>query len=110
MTIYHAHIYFSLDRTDEAKKLRELSVEKWSDKVLGISKLISRPIGPHPVPMFEIDFPETILQDMKQWLETHRGDLSVLIHRNQEPELVEHTTHAIWLGQRLKLDLSVLDQ
>lgn len=49
------------------------------------------------------------------WLAIHRGPLSVLVHPNtvdpvtgeeNEPER-NHTQQAIWMGERLPLDLSV---
>ncbi|MDW2035809.1 DOPA 4,5-dioxygenase family protein, partial [Vibrio sp. 665] len=35
------------------------------------------------------------------WLDTIRGDFSVLIHPVSERELRDHTESAIWLGREL---------
>ncbi|KAF3928729.1 hypothetical protein AA313_de0207195 [Arthrobotrys entomopaga] len=42
------------------------------------------------------------------WLMLHRGPLSVLVHPNTGHELHDHTVNAIWLGEKLPLDTSIL--
>lgn len=78
--------------------------------VLGVSRLIDRAIGPHPVPMFEIDFKAEHLGRMVEWLYFNRGTLPALIHRDTKPEKIEHTTNAIWLGTPLPLKIDELDR
>lgn len=109
MGVFHAHVYFESTTRALAAALREKAAREL-DLSLGVSRLIDRAIGPHPVPMFEIDFEESHLEEMIQWLNQNRGPLSVLIHRHRQPELVEHTTNAIWLGAPLPLKLDELDR
>jgi DOPA 4,5-dioxygenase len=73
-----------------------------------------RPIGPHPVAMFEVNlFTPAQFGAFISWLAIWRGPLSVLIHPNTtetdvpevERELRNHTQRAIWMGERIPLDL-----
>ncbi len=107
--VFHAHIYFDTASIKEAEKLRELSHLELTSIVLGVSQLINRPIGPHPTPMFEIDFYEQYLGQLTEWLYKNRGAFSVLIHKDVSPERIEHTVNALWIGTPLKLDLTKLD-
>ncbi|KAK4034594.1 isoprenoid synthase domain-containing protein [Parachaetomium inaequale] len=75
-----------------------------------------RPIGPHPVAMFEVNvFTPAQFGAFVAWLAVWRGPLSVLIHPNttdaddraeQERDLRNHTQRAIWMGERLPLDVA----
>ena len=107
--VFHAHIYFNAESRGQAEALQKKAQHEISSWTLGISKLIDRPVGPHPVPMFEIDFYENYLGDMVSWLYNSRGDLNILIHQDKIPEIPEHTINAIWIGIPQKLDLSKLD-
>ncbi len=107
--VFHAHIYFDSSSIKEAEKLRELSQQKLTGLVLGVSQLINRPIGPHPTPMFEIDFYEQHFGLVTEWLYKNRSTLSVMIHKDVSPERIEHTINALWIGTPLKLDLTKLD-
>jgi hypothetical protein len=60
--------------------------------------------------MFEFDFaaPENKdkVNSVIAWLEEHRGGLSVLVHPNTtDGFVIDHTTHATWLGKPVPLIL-----
>ncbi|NMS01617.1 DOPA 4,5-dioxygenase, partial [Vibrio parahaemolyticus] len=40
-------------------------------------------------------------EEFLAWLDTIRGDFSVLIHPVSEEELLDHTERAIWLGREI---------
>ncbi|KAI0437451.1 DOPA-like domain-containing protein [Xylaria telfairii] len=73
-----------------------------------------RPIGPHPVAMFEVNlFTPAQFGAFVPWLAIWRGPLSVLIHPNTvedgshaEIELRNHSERAIWMGERIPLDFT----
>jgi DOPA 4,5-dioxygenase len=74
-----------------------------------------RPIGPHPVAMFEVNlFTPAQFGAFIPWLSVWRGPLSALVHPNTtetdipepERELKNHTQRAIWLGEKIPLDVS----
>ncbi|KAK6956867.1 hypothetical protein Daesc_002149 [Daldinia eschscholtzii] len=81
---------------------------------LRIYRLWDKPIGPHPVAMFEVNlFTPAQFGAFIPWLAIYRGPLSVLIHPNtvEDGEGVEHRNHsqrAIWMGERFPLDLDKL--
>lgn len=81
---------------------------------LRVYKFWDRPIGPHPVAMFEVNvFTPAQFGAFVAWLAIWRGPLSALIHPNTDPEEGEadneveyrdHTERAIWMGEKLPLD------
>ncbi len=81
-------------------------------------RLWDRPIGPHPIAMFEVNvFTPAQFGAFVAWLAIWRGPLSALVHPNTIPgegetkaeaELRDHTERAIWMGERLPLDESIL--
>jgi aromatic ring-cleaving dioxygenase len=78
---------------------------------LRIYRLFDRPIGPHPIAMFEVNiFTPAQFGAFIPWLVINRGPLSALVHPNTENESEEarnHTQRATWLGERLPLDMSL---
>lgn len=107
MNTYHAHIYFSAHEIDHALQVRE-NIAKALPQLSYVGRLIQRPIGPHPKPMFEIHIPASEIETITSKIDVLRAGLSVLIHPVQDDELEAHTSSARWLGERLALDLSVL--
>jgi aromatic ring-cleaving dioxygenase len=75
---------------------------------LRIYTFFDRPIGPHPVAMFEVNlFTPAQFGAFVPWLVINRGPLSALIHPNTVETEGErnHTQRATWLGDRIPLDL-----
>lgn len=82
-------------------------------------KLWNGPIGPHPVAMFEVNiFTPAQFGAFVAWLAVWRGPLSVLVHPNtvttgdpaaaSEGARRDHGERAIWMGERIPLDMTVL--
>lgn len=97
--MYHAHVYFPLREQDKAQALNEIIRQERQD-VLRVFPLVRRLVGPHKMPMFEIHL-ESLSEEFLAWLDTIRGDFSVLIHPVSEEELLDHTERAIWLGREI---------
>jgi aromatic ring-cleaving dioxygenase len=80
---------------------------------LRIYRLWDKPIGPHPVAMFEVNlFTPAQFGAFIPWLVINRGPLSALVHPNTDGEgehKRNHTQRATWLGERLPLDLSLFN-
>ena len=99
--------------------LNHPSMEKKKVPELRIYPLFHRPVGPHPVGMFEVNlFTPAQFGAFIPWLVVNRGPLSALVHPNTEPgdwespavtEKADHTTGAIWLGERFPLDVGLFD-
>ncbi|WEW57476.1 hypothetical protein PRK78_002943 [Emydomyces testavorans] len=77
---------------------------------LRIYECLDRPVGPHPVAMFEVNiFTPAQFGAFIPWLVINRGPLSALIHPNTTDEEDErnHTERATWMGEKMPLDLRV---
>ncbi len=104
---YHAHVYFTPESEPIAAALRDQACVALAGRAW-VHPLVPRPVGPHPVPMFEINFAHDQRDAVISWLDAHHGELSVLLHPLTEDELADHTLHVAWLGESQPLDLSKL--
>lgn len=107
MHTYHAHVYFSLDQSALASKVRE-NILKDIPQITYAGQLIPISVGPHTMPMFELHIPASMINYAKASIDELREGLSVLIHPVQADELDAHTQSAVWLGKKLDLKLEVL--
>jgi DOPA 4,5-dioxygenase len=69
--------------------------------------MTDRPVGPHPLPQFEIHFREESLADALAIIE--ESGLRALFHPLTDDDLADHTSLARWIGEPLELDTKVLD-
>ncbi len=106
---YHAHVYFDAESLSSAADLRRRAAEALSGRVV-VHGLIDRAIGPHPLPMFEIDIPRGELEIFLNWMMLNHGAHSVLIHPITGDDLADHRDHPLWIGRPLPLDLEFLAQ
>ncbi|KAF6814213.1 DOPA-dioxygenase [Colletotrichum plurivorum] len=112
------HIYHFQNNPEQAKYAKDLWERiRREFPELRIYKFWEKPIGPHPVAMFEVNvFTPAQFGAFVSWLAIYRGPLSVLIHPNtteghdNATELRNHTQRAIWMGDRLPLDTSIFYQ
>lgn len=102
---FDAHIYFDKASLPFAEQLHAKSILDFKDQQVFVGEVIPEPIGPHPTPMFEINFPKERFADVVLWLMKERGDLSVLVHELTGNDLYDHTQAALWLGTRVELHL-----
>ena len=102
---YHAHIYFVESTSDYAAELRETIVQRFD---VEIGRWHDKLVGPHRRPMYQVGFSASVFGEFVPWLMVNHGDLAVLIHPRTGDDLPDHTDYALWLGERLELDLSVL--
>ncbi|GAA5829650.1 hypothetical protein JCM11251_000234 [Rhodosporidiobolus azoricus] len=102
------HIYYSSARQmDHARKLHERIRREFPE--LRVYRFWDKPVGPHPVPMFEVNtFTPAQFGAFFGFLVAYRGDLSVLIHPNTDNELADHTTKATWMGPPYPLNVEPL--
>ncbi|MEK2644352.1 DOPA 4,5-dioxygenase family protein [Bdellovibrio sp. BCCA] len=103
---FDAHIYFSETSFEKAHRLREEAIARFAGQRVFVGQMIPEAIGPHPIPMFEINFPKELFTDVVLWLMKARGDLSVLVHELTGNDLYDHTQAAMWLGEAVPLDYS----
>ncbi|KIM22851.1 hypothetical protein M408DRAFT_332716 [Serendipita vermifera MAFF 305830] len=104
------HIYYLPNNASErqyAKELHERIRREFPE--LRIYKFWDRAVGPHPVPMFEVNtFTPVETGALFGFLTVWRGPLSVLVHPNTDNELRDHTELCTWMGRPWPIDTSVL--
>ena len=76
----------------------EVRMGRWRDE----------PVGPHPRPMYQVAFAPEQFHAIVPWLALNRDGLVVLIHPDTGDAPADHADHAIWLGEKLNLDIEFL--
>src|SRR5437867_3782076 len=108
---YHAHIYYELDDRAIVERLhQELSTSKGVGElshVLFVGEMRDKKVGPHPMPQFEIHFLEDALPRVLRLIKG--SGLTALVHPLTDDDLADHTSLALWIGEPLALDETVLD-
>ena len=102
---FHAHVYFDPATREAAARVRdglaarfEVELGRWHDK----------PIGPHPKSMYQVKFAPDQFGKLVPWLMLHHKGLDVLIHPSTDEDVGDHTDRALWLGEKLALNIEVL--
>ncbi|PQE04410.1 DOPA 45-dioxygenase protein [Rutstroemia sp. NJR-2017a BVV2] len=110
------HIYHYPKNAEQAKYAKELWERiRREFPELRIYRFWEVPVGPHPIPMFEVNlFTPEQFGAFIPWLAINRGPLSALVHPNTVDEKGEsldeerdHTQRAIWMGEKIPLDLAI---
>lgn len=111
------HVYYFQSNPEQAKYARELWERVRREfPELRIYAIWDRPVGPHPVAMFEVNLVTPAqFGAFIPWLAIWRGPLSVLVHPNTVEDGVDkaerhfrnHIHRAMWMGERLPLDVSL---
>lgn len=106
---YHAHVYYrdAAERAvaatirEAAESRFELVMGRWRDE----------PVGPHPLPMYQMAFAVDLFATFVPWLQSVRGPLTILVHtRTGMSDLLDHSVGAMWLGPSLDLELAFFDR
>jgi DOPA 4,5-dioxygenase len=103
--IYHAHVYYD-DATKEKAARLYAAVEETFGVPMG--HWHDDPIGPHHMGSYQITFTPGQFGTLVPWLAFNRHGLSVLVHPDTGDDIPDHTNRAIWLGQKLDLDIGKL--
>ena len=102
---FHAHVYYDAAERAAAELLRDALLSK--DEALFVGRLTDGPVGPHPIPQFEVHFDESALAALMPQFE--QSGLRVLVHPLTDDDQADHTSLGRWIGKPVDLDLSVLD-
>jgi len=104
---FDVHIYFlsgDKEETQFAHELWERIRREFPE--LRIYNVWDKPIGPHPLAMFEVNlFTPEQFGAFIPWLVINRGPLSALIHPNTDEEGRDHSQRATWMGHPLPLNM-----
>ena len=102
---FHAHVYYDEGERGAAEALHSELQDK--AELLFVGRLTDGPVGPHPIPQFEVHFDGSAVDALIPQLE--RSGLRVLIHPLTDDDVADHTALGRWIGEPVKLDLMVLD-
>ena len=105
---YHAHVYYSDAERLTAEELRDRLQDMAQDgPVLFVGRMTDGPVGPHPIPQFEVHFLAKDRPAVVAAIADSR--LRALVHPLTDDDLADHTTLGDWIGQPVALDVSALD-
>ena len=103
---YHIHIYYAeADGPAAARALRDTLAERFEVE-LGMWRETAG--GPHPTPMFQVNFATPLFSEIVPWLMLNRGGLDVLVHPETGDDVADHGDFALWLGQVLPIDFAAV--
>lgn len=107
---FHAHVYYDPAHRQDALLLQQNIQTRCQDlgDHIKVYPLVDRLVGPHLMPMFEIEFSASLYDALISYLQAHHGELPVLIHPLTPDEIANHGRLARWLGQQLPLNWSRL--
>jgi aromatic ring-cleaving dioxygenase len=105
ITGFHAHVYFDPPTRTTALVVRDGLAERF-DVELG--RIHDRPMGPHPKSMYQVKFAPGEFSALVQWLMLNHAGLDVLIHPETGDAVADHTEQALWLGEKLALNIEIL--
>jgi aromatic ring-cleaving dioxygenase len=104
---FHAHVYFDPATREAASRVREGLGERFQ---VQLGHWHDRLVGPHTKPMYQVAFAVDQFDKVVPWLMLHRQDLDILVHPNTGDAVADHTDHALWLGEKLVVNLEPLRQ
>lgn len=104
---YHVHVYYDDAKREEASVLRD-AIERTFDVTMG--RWRDEPVGPHPQPMYQVSFEQSEFDRLVPWLMLNHGTLDVLIHPNTGSDVPDHRDLALWLGNKLPLNIEFLER
>lgn len=113
MKQYHFHIYYDASSRKEAQEIHlDFEEMKYIYDVI-VGQMWDKPMGPHTKPQFVLHYIQRDTDDsfkkVYDYLLSNRNGLSVLIHpADTTDELEAHTTMAVWMGDKVPLDLTKL--
>ncbi|KAI8611650.1 DOPA-like domain-containing protein [Chytriomyces sp. MP71] len=96
------HIYFKLEELETALALHQQVRETFP--TLKLFKVWDKPIGPHTLPMFEVDvFTPAEFGAFLSWIAVNRQGFSVLAHPHTGDDVTDHLVHGVWIGDKVPL-------
>jgi DOPA 4,5-dioxygenase len=102
---YHAHVYYDAETRERAARLRQ-AIEARFNVCMG--RWHDRPIGPHPCSSYQVKFAPDLFGAFIPWLALNRDGLAVLIHPRTGDDMTDHTDFAMWMGEKVEIDVDAL--
>lgn len=104
---YHAHLYFGPDTLALAREVAEAAGRELP---VAVGRVHERPVGPHPQWSCQLAFDAAAFDIVIPWLEAHRGPMDAFVHGVTDNDLLDHTAHAMWLGNEWPLELRMFER
>lgn len=102
---YHAHIYWQ----NEAQRFEALYLRQPLSKMgCQLGTIHDSAIGPHPLPMYQVNYNSNNANEVEELLSTTK--LDILLHEDTGDDVRDHTIGARWIGNKLKLDIAWLEE
>lgn len=102
---YHAHVYYDADSKERAAHLRAAIEARFAVRM---GRWHDRPIGPHPCWSYQVAFGPELFGEIIPWLSLNRDGLVIFTHPETGDEIADHSDHAIWMGEMMRLDMEAL--
>ncbi len=104
---FHAHVYYDPVTRETAARVRDALAERFT---VELGRWRDEPVGPHPQSMYQVKFAPAEFGNLVPWLMLNHAGLAVLIHPSTDDEVGDHTHRALWLGEKLELNIEFLRQ
>ena len=104
---FHAHVYYDPATRETAARVRDAVAEQFE---VELGRWREEPVGPHPKSMYQVKFAPELFGQIVPWLMLNHQGLDVLIHPSTDDAVGDHTHRALWLGEKLALNIDVLRQ
>ena len=105
---YHAHVYYQPETRDLAAWLREQLGARFN---VTLGRWKTGPVGPHPLPMYQVAFAPVEFSRVVPWLMLNRQGLTILVHPDSGyGHAGDHARRALWLGEPLPLNIGYLEE
>jgi len=101
---YHAHIYFDADTIDLATRICRQAGDLFP---VTVGRIHQKNVGPHPRWSCQLAFAPDQFDRVIPWLMLNRAGLTVFAHPETGNELADHRDNALWMGEKLDLDLTI---
>ena len=102
---YHAHVYWK-NITERALAISMRP--SFKSMGCGLGRIWDQPIGPHPLPMYQIMYDSSNQIEVETLLRIQ--PMSILLHEDIGIDHVrDHTDGARWINERLELNLKFLE-
>lgn len=106
ITGYHAHVYYDAGTKEAAGIVRGGVEQEFPAAELG--RWRDEPVGPHPMPSYQIAFTPDLFGTIVPWLATNRRGLTIFVHTETGDHIPDHTDYAMWMGSMPELKLDAL--